>query len=71
MKELETDAIPRPTKNLLDDAIDGIFSKMTPLSIAAYQEMRNGRIEVSGQIAVQLEAIRRAISNLREIRGKL
>ena len=71
MRELETDAIPRPTKEILDNVIDGISSKMGTLSVAVYQETRNNNVERSGKLAVELENIRVAVQNLKSIREQL
>jgi hypothetical protein len=71
MKSIETDATPRPTKELLDNVIDGITSKMATLSVAAYQETRNNNVERGGKLSVELEAIRTAVNNLKNIREQL
>ena len=71
MRDLETDATPRPTKEILDSVIDGITTKMASLSIAAYQETRNNNVERSGKLAAELEAIRAAVQNLKSIREQL
>ena len=71
MRDLETDAMPRPTTEILDSVISGITSKMGMLSVAAYQETRNGRVEVGGQLSIELEKIRQSVNNLTELRGKL
>jgi hypothetical protein len=71
MRELETDAVPRPTRELLKDAVDGITNKMALLSIAAFQETRNNRVDTGAQISVELANIKQAVSRLKEITGSL
>ena len=71
MRELETDAVSRPTKELLENATDGITNKLALLSTAAYQETRNNRVEIGAQIGRARLVIQEAVNTLKEITGKL
>jgi hypothetical protein len=69
MREPETDAIPRPTNELLDEAIDHLTIARIKLSVASYQETKNNRVEQGGRLARLLEETRLTLRDLRELRG--
>jgi hypothetical protein len=71
MRDLETDAVPRPTKELLENAIQGITNKLAILKVAVYQEIRNNRVETGARIAANLDSITTAVNLLKEIKGTL
>lgn len=71
MRELEIDAVPRPTTELLDKAVDSFTKGQISLQLASYQETKNNRIENGIELAAQFETIRQAVNKVKEIRGKL
>ena len=71
MRDPETDAVPRPTKELLEKAIEGYTNSQIKLQLASYQETKNNRIELGMELAAQFETIRQAVQKLKEIKGKL
>jgi len=71
MRDPETDAVPRPTKELLEKAIESYTSAQIKLQLASYQETKNNRIELGMELAAQFETIRQAVQKLKEIKGAL
>lgn len=71
MRDPETDAVPRPTKELLEKAIEGYTNSQIKLQLASYQETKNNRIELGMELAAQFEIIRQAVQKLKEIKGAL
>ena len=69
MKSIEHETQTLTSKELLEDAVDGIQRKVAKLHIAAYQEQTKdglGRL-----IAAQSEIIQNAINSLKDIKGRL
>jgi hypothetical protein len=71
MRDPETDAVPRPTTELLDRAIEGLRQALINLDVAAYQETRNNRVELGGKLAINRESIRKLYVHLKEQRESL
>ncbi len=71
MREPETDAIPRPTTELLDKAIEAFTKGQISLQLASYQETKNNRIESGIELAAQFDTIRQALNQVKNIREKL
>ena len=67
MKSLESETTIATSKELLDNAIDGIKNKLVLLRVAEFQEEN----DLGKEIAAQADIILNTIKNLLIISGKL